>query len=98
MRKFTQYLRKVGRLEIPEVYLRDESTDSKIVWLNLEEVKQLYAASDKVIYRYNHYRDHRSTKGKRQSHDGGLLWLWIKENGRGTLGCWSVILIMRSSM
>jgi len=53
MRKFTQYLRKVGRLEIPEVYLRDESTDSKIVWLNLEEIKELYAASDKVIYRYN---------------------------------------------
>ena len=53
MRKFTQYLRKVGRLDIPEVSLRDEATESKIIWLNLEEIKQLYAATEKVTYKYN---------------------------------------------
>ena len=62
MRKFTQYLRKVGRLDIPSK-LRDEATESKIIWLNLEEIKQLYAAQRKS-FKYNLPRDHRSIRAR----------------------------------
>ena len=57
MRKFTQYLRKVGRLQIPEVELRDEVTESSIVWLSVEEIEQLYKASEKVTSKYRAHQD-----------------------------------------
>ena len=47
LRKFTQYLRKVGRLQIPELHLKDESTESSIKWLTVEEIQSLYKASYK---------------------------------------------------
>jgi len=45
MRKFTQYLRKVGRLQIPEIQIQDEATESSVKWLTTEEIQDLYKAS-----------------------------------------------------
>jgi integrase/recombinase XerD len=42
LRRFTEYLRKVGRLEIPEITLKDEETESKIIYLTEEEIIQLF--------------------------------------------------------
>ncbi|MCP4487486.1 MAG: tyrosine-type recombinase/integrase [Gammaproteobacteria bacterium] len=42
LRKFTEYLRKVGRLDIPEVRLRNEDAASKITYLTEEEVTDLF--------------------------------------------------------
>lgn len=42
LRRFTEYLRKVGRLEIPEITLKDEETESKIIYLTEEEITQLF--------------------------------------------------------
>lgn len=45
LRKFTQYLRKVGRLQIPEIDLKDEATESSVKWLTVEEIQALFKAS-----------------------------------------------------
>lgn len=45
LRRFTEYLRKVGRLEIPEINLRDEETESKIIYLTEEEINLLFKAT-----------------------------------------------------
>lgn len=46
IRKFTDYLRQVGRLELPAIPLHNEEADSeKITVLTEEEVKQLFAAT-----------------------------------------------------
>ena len=47
LRKFTQYLRKVGRLQIPEIDLKDEATESSVKWLTVAEIEDLYKASYK---------------------------------------------------
>ena len=45
LRKFTEYLRKVGRLEIPEVRLENEETEPKIIYLTTEEIHLLFNAT-----------------------------------------------------
>lgn len=45
LRKFTKYLRKVGRLEIPEINLKDEETEHKITYLTEEEIQQVFKAT-----------------------------------------------------
>ena len=46
LRKFTEYLRKVGRLEITEIRLGNEETENKITYLSEEEIHLLF----KVTY------------------------------------------------
>tara|TARA_Y100000114_G_scaffold157276_1_gene188749 strand:+ start:5297 stop:6298 length:1002 start_codon:yes stop_codon:yes gene_type:complete len=48
LRKFTEYLRKVGRVEIAELSIINEEAGSKIVWLTNEEMKLLFEATDKT--------------------------------------------------
>ena len=45
LRRFTEYLRKVGRLEIPEPKLENEETESKIIYLTVEEINHLFKAT-----------------------------------------------------
>jgi len=45
LRKFTQYLRQVGRLQIPDARLRDEETESKITYLTIDEINLLFKAT-----------------------------------------------------
>ncbi len=45
IRRFTEYLRKVGRLEIPEPRLENEETEHKIVFLTVDEIQQLFKAT-----------------------------------------------------
>ena len=45
LRKFTEYLRKAGRLSIPEIPLKDEETESRITYLTEEEIRSLFAAT-----------------------------------------------------
>lgn len=47
LRKFTQYLRKVGRLQIPELQIQDEATEGSVKWLTVQEIEDLYKASYK---------------------------------------------------
>lgn len=45
LRRFTEYLRKVGRLEIPEIQIRDEETEPKVIYLTIEEINLLFKAT-----------------------------------------------------
>lgn len=45
LRKFTSYLRKVGRLDIPPLKLRDEETETKILFLTEDEINLLFEAT-----------------------------------------------------
>jgi integrase/recombinase XerD len=45
LRRFTEYLRKVGRLEIPEIRLENEETEHKITYLTTEEAQLLFKAT-----------------------------------------------------
>ncbi len=45
MRRFTEYLRKVGRLQIPEIRLKDEETNPRIVYLTIDEINVLFKAT-----------------------------------------------------
>jgi len=47
IKKFADYLRKVGRMELPEIKLKHEETESKITFLNEEEIQLLYQATHK---------------------------------------------------
>jgi len=49
LRKFTTYLRKVGRLEIPEINLKDEETENRIIYLTVEEIQQLFKATHQAV-------------------------------------------------
>jgi len=42
LRKFTEYLRKVGRLEIGEIQLKQEETIASITYLTEEEINKLF--------------------------------------------------------
>jgi integrase/recombinase XerD len=42
LRRFTEYLRKVGRLNIPEIQLENEETEHKITYLTTEEINLLF--------------------------------------------------------
>jgi len=45
LRKFTQYLRKVGRVQIPEINLKEEETEHKIIYLTVDEINLLFKAT-----------------------------------------------------
>ena len=48
LRRFTEYLRKVGRLEIPELQIRDEETESKIIYLTVDEINLLFKSTYQI--------------------------------------------------
>ena len=45
LRRFTEYLRKVGRLRIPEIQLENEETEHKLIYLTEEEIGLLFKAT-----------------------------------------------------
>jgi integrase/recombinase XerD len=45
LRKFTEYLRKVGRLEIPEPRLENEETEHRITFLTVDEINLLFKST-----------------------------------------------------
>lgn len=45
LRKFTTYLRRVGRLDIPPIKLRDEETENKLLFLTEGEINLLFKAT-----------------------------------------------------
>ena len=45
LRKFTEYLRKVGRLEIPEPRLENEETEHRIIFLTVDEINLLFKST-----------------------------------------------------
>jgi integrase/recombinase XerD len=47
LRKFTDYLRKVGRIQLPALNLDNEEENHKITFLTEEEIKELFAATEK---------------------------------------------------
>ncbi|MEM9446724.1 MAG: tyrosine-type recombinase/integrase [Verrucomicrobiota bacterium] len=51
LRKFTEYLRKVGRLDVPHIQLENEETQHKIIYLTEEEIIQLFKATHYQIER-----------------------------------------------
>jgi len=56
MRRFTEYLRKVGRLQIPEIKLKDEEANHKIIYLTIDEINRLFKAT--------YYKPERKPNGK----------------------------------
>lgn len=48
IRKFTEYLRKVGRLNIQIAQLENEETESKIIYLTEDEIRLLFEATEKT--------------------------------------------------
>ena len=51
LRKFTEYLRKVGRLDIPLVQLHNEATSHRLVYLTESEIQDLFKATYQEIDR-----------------------------------------------
>ena len=45
LRKFAEYLRKVGRLQLPELPLENEEENQRLVWLTTDEIQDLFKAS-----------------------------------------------------
>ena len=48
LRRFTEYLRKVGRLDIPQPRLENEETEPKITYLTVEEINLLFKATHQL--------------------------------------------------
>lgn len=48
LRRFTAYLRKVGRLDIPHIHLENEETEHQPVYLTAEEIHQLFEATYQI--------------------------------------------------
>lgn len=48
LRRFTEYLRKVGRLDLPTPNLSQEETEGKLIYLTVDEIKQLFKATDRL--------------------------------------------------
>lgn len=51
LRKFTEYLRKVGRLDIPPIQLHNEATGHRITYLTEQEIQNLFKATHKEVDR-----------------------------------------------
>jgi len=47
LRRFTEYLRKVGRLDIPQIQLENEEAEPRIIYLTREEIYLLFKISYK---------------------------------------------------
>jgi len=45
IRKFTEYLRKVGRLQLPDIQLKNEAATAKVVYLTIAEIEALFKAT-----------------------------------------------------
>jgi len=45
LRKFTEYLRKVGRLQIAEPQIKNEETQSKVLYLTVDEIGLMFKAT-----------------------------------------------------
>jgi integrase/recombinase XerD len=53
LRKFTDYLRKVGRIQLPALKLGNEETEGRLVFLAEDEIKLLFEATAKIERRPN---------------------------------------------
>ena len=54
IRKFTDYLRKVGRLQLPAFKIRNEEENHKVTFLTEDEIKQLFEAT-KLAHSYSYH-------------------------------------------
>ena len=45
LKRFLEYLNRVGRLELGAVNIHNEPTDSKVVWLTEDEIQELFKAT-----------------------------------------------------
>ncbi len=72
IRKFTEYLRKVGRLDIPNPNLDNEKAERKIVFLTEDEITLLFEATYKV-HLGDKRRDSMETIEALQSRDRAML-------------------------
>lgn len=72
IRRFTEYLRKVGRLEIPVPKLENEATESKLIYLTEEEITQLFKVTTTPIKRTKHALNERMLEAI-QSRDRAML-------------------------
>lgn len=76
LRKFTDYLRQVGRLTLPELQIKNEEAEPKsIAVLTEEEIQQLFKATYKTSQPYNrpHYNLNTSQVEAMQSRDRAML-------------------------
>jgi len=53
LRKFTDYLRKVGRIQLPALKIENEEENHKITFLTEEEIRELFKATEKRPERVN---------------------------------------------
>ncbi len=67
IRKFTDYLRKVGRIELAAVPLRNEQNQRTVNYLTEEEIKQLFAAT------YLEEENYKAKNEALQSRDRAML-------------------------
>jgi len=72
LRKFTEYLRKVGRLEIPNPTLENEQAERKIIFLTEEEIRMLFEATYKS-YKSEYFNRAIETIEAFQSRDRAML-------------------------
>jgi len=73
IRKFTSYLRKVGRLDIPDTPLKDETTENKITYLTQDEIQLLFQATTIKSERINIPE---ATQEALQSRDRAMLAIY----------------------
>lgn len=76
LRKFTDYLRQVGRLTLPELQIKNEEAEPKsIPVLTEEEIQQLFKATYKTSQPYNrpHYNLNASQVEAMQARDRAML-------------------------
>ena len=76
LRKFTDYLRQVGRLTLPELQIKNEQADVKTIpVLTEEEIQQLFKATYKTSLQYNrpHYNLNAAQVEAMQARDRAML-------------------------
>lgn len=76
LRKFTDYLRQVGRLTLPELQIKNEEAEPKsIPVLTEEEIQQLFKATYKTSQPYNrpHYNLNAAQVEAMQARDRAML-------------------------
>lgn len=72
IRKFTEYLRKVGRLDLPNPNLDNEQAERKITFLTEQEIKLLFEAT-RNVYQSDKRNDSPETIAALQSRDRVML-------------------------
>lgn len=74
LRKFTDYLRQVGRLTLPELQIKNEEAQPKnIAVLTEEEIQLLFKATHKMPERVPHYNLNAAQVEAMQSRDRAML-------------------------